>query len=155
MKIELKNVKYAAFASQETSCFEATVYIDGQRTGTVANDGHGGSNHYHPYALQEKLDGHGATLPPYISKWDGSGIKISADILIDELMAHAVAKKALTRLMSKRVLFMRDGDLFQTPVLSDIQTQLASPDLLKKLRADVVLNLRPIDEAVKFYLVIT
>src|SRR3546814_21105562 len=30
MKIELKNVKYAAFASAETNCFQATVYIKWQ-----------------------------------------------------------------------------------------------------------------------------
>jgi hypothetical protein len=42
MKVELKNVKYSAFASQETHCFEATVYIDGKRVGTVSNEGYGG-----------------------------------------------------------------------------------------------------------------
>ena len=155
MKIELKNVKYAAFASQETSCFEATVYIDGQRTGTVANDGHGGSNRYHPYALQEKLEGHGATLPPHICKWDGSSLKISADILIDELLANAIAKKTLTRLMSKKIVFKSDGKLFTTRILPDLQKQLTNPAFIKSLRADVVLNLLPIDEAVKFYLVTT
>ena len=31
MKIEIKHVKYSQFASRETNCFEATVYIDGKR----------------------------------------------------------------------------------------------------------------------------
>lgn len=149
MKIELKNVKYAAFASQETSCFEATVYIDGQRTGTVANDGHGGSNRYHPYALQKILDGHGATLPPHIG--DGFSLSIDADILIGELLNIALAKKELTRLMSKRVLFSRDGKIYQTGVIPNLREYLASTDL-KKLQADVVLNLEPIESAIELYL---
>ena len=31
MKIKIKNIKYAAFQSQETHCFEATVYVDGRK----------------------------------------------------------------------------------------------------------------------------
>ena len=36
MKIELKNVQYAAFASEETNCFEATIYVDGIFAGALA-----------------------------------------------------------------------------------------------------------------------
>ena len=39
MKITLKNVKYSEFASQETYCFEATIYLDGKKAGQVRNDG--------------------------------------------------------------------------------------------------------------------
>ena len=48
MKIELKNIKYAKFASEETHCYEATVYFEGKRTGTVKNDGHGGCDYQYP-----------------------------------------------------------------------------------------------------------
>ena len=44
MKIDLKNLKFAEFASQETNCFSATVYIDGVKATTISNDGHGGPN---------------------------------------------------------------------------------------------------------------
>ena len=46
MKITVKNVKVAEFASEETLCFEATVYIDGVRAFTAHNDGHGGCDMY-------------------------------------------------------------------------------------------------------------
>jgi hypothetical protein len=151
MKIELKNIKHADFASEETECFEATIWIDGRRTGTVANDGHGGENRYHPYALQEQLDGYGATLPPHICEWDGSSLPIDADILIGELLNIALAKKALTRLMSKRVVFSRDGKIYQTGILPNLREFLASPDLTNKLQADVVLNLQPIESAIELY----
>jgi hypothetical protein len=47
-RITLRGVKYAAFASQETLCFEATVLFDGQPVCRVSNDGHGGADHVVP-----------------------------------------------------------------------------------------------------------
>lgn len=32
-RVTLRNIKHAAFASQETECFNATVYIDGVKEG--------------------------------------------------------------------------------------------------------------------------
>ena len=43
--IELKNIKHSAFASQETFCYEASVYFNGKRVGTARNDGHGGADY--------------------------------------------------------------------------------------------------------------
>ena len=44
MKIELKNIKLAQFASQETNCYQASIYVDGKKSGTVRNDGQGGAD---------------------------------------------------------------------------------------------------------------
>ena len=53
-KIEVKNVKIADFASEETLCFEATVYVNGVRAFKAENDGRGGCNFYHPVSQQGK-----------------------------------------------------------------------------------------------------
>lgn len=45
-KIELKGLKVAEFASEETTCHEATVWIDGVRFCTVSNQGHGGPDEF-------------------------------------------------------------------------------------------------------------
>jgi hypothetical protein len=55
VKVELKNVKVAKFASHETTCFEASIYIDGKKAGMVWNDGQGGSNNYHPWELSSTV----------------------------------------------------------------------------------------------------
>lgn len=47
MKYELKGIKYAAFASEETACYQAGIYRDGRKVGEVSNDGHGGCNIIH------------------------------------------------------------------------------------------------------------
>jgi len=42
MKIELKNLKSCAWASQETLAYTASVYVDGKRAGECHNEGRGG-----------------------------------------------------------------------------------------------------------------
>ena len=44
MKIELKNIKHSEFASHETFCYEATLYVEGKPFAQVSNDGQGGSD---------------------------------------------------------------------------------------------------------------
>ena len=44
--ITLKGLKIAQFASEETLCYEATVYVDGKAFCIASNQGHGGSDRY-------------------------------------------------------------------------------------------------------------
>ncbi len=64
-KVTIKNLKYAAFASQETSCFEATIYVDGKRFCTARNEGSGGPDCYD-------------ALPPKGHKYFSSGEEAGA-----------------------------------------------------------------------------
>ena len=52
--ITVRNLKYAAFASEETHCFEATVYVDGKPFCKAKNDGHGGCDMYWSIKRGEK-----------------------------------------------------------------------------------------------------
>ena len=54
MKIELKNFKHAEFASHETHCYEATVWVDGKRAFYASNEGHGGADDYTPLHAEGK-----------------------------------------------------------------------------------------------------
>ena len=42
MKLELKNIKHTEWASEETHCYQASLYVDGKPVAIVSNDGHGG-----------------------------------------------------------------------------------------------------------------
>lgn len=42
MSISLKSIKILEHASEETTCFEAAVYVDNKKAGYASNDGHGG-----------------------------------------------------------------------------------------------------------------
>ena len=40
--ISLKSIKTDHHASEETTCYEAVVYVDGKKAGVISNDGNGG-----------------------------------------------------------------------------------------------------------------
>ncbi len=46
MQLTVKNYKRVEWASEETDCFTASLYVDGKRVGTARNDGHGGPDYY-------------------------------------------------------------------------------------------------------------
>ena len=52
----LKNVKICEWASEETTCFEATLYIDGKSIGRVHNEGCGGAHFYDFRTTNDSLD---------------------------------------------------------------------------------------------------
>ena len=139
MKIELKNIKYAAFASQETSCYEATIYIDGQRVGTVENAGHSGSDNIHPRAVEQRINEWAA---PY-----------DAETIFGELLNTWLQERDLKRAISRRILFRREGKLMETNAHSavELKARLGQGDLAAKLRAEVILNLLPFADASAIY----
>ena len=139
MKIELRNIKYAAFASQETSCYEATIYIDGKKVGTVENNGHGGCDHIHPHAVEQR-----------INEWAAPD---DAEIIFGKLLNTWLQERDLKRAMSRRILFRRDGRLMETNAHSaaELKARLGQTDLAAKLRAEVILNLLPFADASAIY----
>ena len=54
--ISIKGLKLNKDFSEETHCFQATVYIDGKRAFVARNDGHGGSNYYAPHGVFKNDD---------------------------------------------------------------------------------------------------
>jgi len=48
MNISLRNIKYCAWASEETPCFKASLYLDGKLFAMICNDGRGGADRYDP-----------------------------------------------------------------------------------------------------------
>ena len=47
--LEVKNLSHYAKGSEETPCYNATVYINGKKAIEVSNDGHGGCDRQHTY----------------------------------------------------------------------------------------------------------
>lgn len=108
--IELKNIKHTAWASQETHCYQATLYVDGERWGTVSNQGHGGPDDFHGengrgYAdlknLNERI---GATYPLYTFA-DGSPLKQDLEMVCAELVNEWLRDRDFNKKMKSYVLF--------------------------------------------------
>jgi hypothetical protein len=147
MKIEVRNVKVAKFASEETLCFEAKVVIDGKVAGSVRNQGHGGCNNYEPRSLFDTLNKHAKTLPD-ITKYDPP-LKMTADLVIDSLVQDYLAEKDYKKTVASRVLCLdNEGFVVETkrlPKGTDVLTVARS--FVGRAGIAKVLNLLPEAEA--------
>ena len=161
MKIELKNIKHSAFASHETNCFEASVYIDGVRAGVVSNGGYGGCHDYHPTDLALRLNAYANTLPPVVTSMDDPRdpskkftYEQDADSVIDDLMNANLYSKDLKRALAKKILFVGDDNkIYETQSMpaNNLKIHLTKPNLLETLKAKAVLNLMPFGDALSIY----
>jgi len=155
MKIELKALKYSDFASQETHCFQANIYIDGKMKGTADNDGRGGMTTIRPWQLHNEIKLYTDKIPPKVYTYGDQSMTLEAspDSYIDELVTLALHEKDLKRAMKTRILFTRENQVFETTKFSAAQmaVDLASPHLKERLKADQILNLLPVAEALKLY----
>jgi len=160
MKIELKNIKHAEFASQETNCYEAVIYINGKRAGLVSNDGQGGADNVTPWQLAQEIDEYAKTLPPVVCEWiDPKTDKPfvmpqTHETIFGDLLNEWMYAKDLKKAMAKRILFQReDGKVYETKTMpaADLKVHLNQTRLLEILKAKTVLNLLPFDKALTIY----
>ena len=156
-KIELKNLKHSDFASQETYCFEASVYIDGKKAGTVSNQGCGGCHSYHPNTLYHILAKEAAKLPHHEWRLNEEVLSVApdADTIISELVTEALTAKDLKSGMRRRILFVGDnGEIFETKSVEAavLAAQLKRADIYERLKTKTILNLLPFPEALSIYI---
>jgi len=146
MKIELKNIKHSEFASAETNCFEASVWIDGKRAGTVKNDGQGGPNMYHPWTLENVLNEYAKTLPPVNAF--GYEIQDDADTLIHPILTAWLTNKENRRICARRTCFRKPGAQYQ---LGEWHTYSKnySPAVAAHLRSKYGADVRILNEELK------
>ncbi len=121
MKFELKNVKHSEFASQETHCYEATLYVDGKRFCIVGNDGHGGCDYHHGIngmtnsELYERINKFDKELAKEIiscgERADGSHYEVSncLEIICGELVNDFLSKREIKGWLRKVCTIDDDG----------------------------------------------
>lgn len=141
--VELKNVKFFPTMSEETPCFQASVYIDGERIGEASNRGYGGMTDVHPNTAEQ-----------VVAKIAIAQGLAGADELIDNLFSEWEIKTELTKLLKKRVVFINgEGEVsatkpYPTAILAEI---LKRPNLKALLNTKTVLNLLEFTEALSVY----
>jgi hypothetical protein len=107
MKLELKGVKFSEQASQETNCFEATVYVNGKRAFTAHNDGRGGDDYYYPIgdAGAELLASAKAWAKTQTFTFNGKEHECGLELVIAELFAEWYELRWLKRQCRNKTLF--------------------------------------------------
>lgn len=142
MKIELKNIHHYPRMSEETECYEASLYVDGRKIGQVSNRGTGGcDDFYGDRAAFERAE-----------EW----VKLnmpntpSLEEVCGELLGVYLDKKELQKHMAKKVLLVENGHLYEVSFGG-------KPDAsqIARVKAEhpnsVVLNGLPIEKAVQIY----
>ena len=120
--IALQNIKRVAHFSEETHCYTAVLYVDGERWGTVSNRGHGGPDDFHGeggrgYADIETLNKRIAeTYEPY-TFGDGNdevilgtaprSIDQDLEMVCGDLVNQWLRDKDFARAMKAKVLFTK------------------------------------------------
>lgn len=116
--VELKGIKHAAFASQETHCYEASVYFNGKIIGWVNNDGYGGSDTFN---AKEPFKDNNTTWnllesriaeehPKYFMEWDKSWNKMTLEIWCCDQVNKFLATKDFNRYMKSKVVFIQPDE---------------------------------------------
>ena len=111
-KITLKNVKHAEFASQETNCFEASIYFEGKRVGTVSNGGYGGCDD-HNIINQEGWKSM-MTFVDSLPQHEAFGKMFDTDLdnVVCDLLTEALYAKDLKKHFRKvAICVQEDGEL--------------------------------------------
>lgn len=160
MKLEIKNLEFAEFASEETNCFSATVYIDGVKTTKVSNEGRGGPNRWDDHKVAHRISEYAATLPKIATDLpdpNGGSEKFSyaqnADTLIDALVTNALLGKDLKKLLKNRFVYVENGKLMQSKTFKPtaVAKYISDPANHKKLSAEQCLNILPFADALALF----
>lgn len=156
-KIELKNIKHSAWASQETHCYQATLYVDGVKWGTVSNEGHGGcdlfdgAEGYDWDDLAELNKRIRETYEPY--EYEGMTLKLNIEMLCGDLVNQWLRDKDFNRAMKAKVLFTKPNvqGIWQLAVKKPLTLEV----MLAKAKAQhpqyTYLADLPVDEAKAIY----
>lgn len=159
MKIELKNLKHSEFASQETLCFDASVYANGVKLGTVSNNGRGGATLIclspGTQGLMKEVKAYCATLPP-LTDIDGVvPIDMDFELYVDLLVEREVNKKKLVSAMKNKILVStKPGEIMTVTLKKGVKPTDEIVALYQSKNPDVVvLNALPLDEALTLFCV--
>ena len=128
-RITLKSIKHTEWASQETHCFQAVIYLDGKRALNVENDGRGACNNY--WGIKDQTKSEELEMLTKCTKYGADFIKANRDLtmevdgetidmsdmpeseLLDWLIADLVNEhlclKEMKRCLKKKIFFF-DGE---------------------------------------------
>ena len=124
MKLELKAIKHTEWASEETHCYQASLFVDGKPVAIVSNDGHGGCDrdYDHPKfkgdyrATMNAVHEYFKSLPNEPSEWSEDGFAQSLEGWCGDQVNDWLSTRELKRKFKSHVLVQLKGKegIFQT-----------------------------------------
>ena len=158
-KLELKNISYYERGSEETPCYNATVYVNGFKAIEVSNDGHGGCDRQHTYPEMQK--GLLQEVNKYCvktfgtKKYEWGEVEIDLEHWCQTEMFIAQDKKLLKRTMKKNdMLFENKADIsngkyYLYKIQNNVMGLIAY--IKDKYPQSIILNDMSFDDALKTF----
>jgi hypothetical protein len=121
MKLELKKIKYCKWASEETYCYNAVVYVDGKAMIDVSNEGHGGGDtqwSIKPFTDQD-IEKVNTWCEKNLPKWKMDNKEYDTDLegwcgdQMSKCIDDKYLKKDFKRDMKSKILFVENKGLKQ------------------------------------------
>lgn len=172
-RLELKSIKVAAFASEETHCYEGILYLDGKKAARMSNEGRGGpdmvtlvdawARRYDElsteirailedtgYIAEFEASMRDMGLPDY-SADNKSGLALLESWAGEEVNKHLMGK-LMRRELNRAVLILDGGEIWN---LKYKGKRKPDEDLFKQARftrpEGIILNDLPFDEALVLF----
>ena len=162
--LEVKNISHYERGSEETPCYNATVYINGKKAIEVSNEGHGGMDRQHTYPDIEERG-----LVQKANEWcvkkfgkksftyqsNGGEKECTYDMDLEHICHEELYKwldtKLLKKDLKKQYIFIEDGHLMgykRTPKHND---EMFKKFFEKNHPNQKCLNFLPFDDALKLF----
>ena len=162
--LEVKNISHYERGSEETPCYNATVYINGKKAIEISNEGHGGMDRQHTYPNIEERG-----LVQQANEWcvkkfgkksftyqsDGGEKECFYDMDLEHVCHEELYKwldtKLLKKDLKKQYIFIEDGYLMgykRTPKHND---EMFKKFFEKNHPKEKCLNFLPFDDALKLF----
>ncbi len=118
MKVELKNLKVHQDMSEETTCFSATIYIDGKKAGNAENSGKGACTmiwlepeYKKPFAdyIASLPKKEVSEFPTNLQKYFPDGLVQDEESFLDDLVHSTYENAWVKRHIKKKTIFRKKG----------------------------------------------
>lgn len=155
--IELRNIKHTAWASEETHCYQASLFVDGEKWGTVSNAGHGGPDNFDGIdgrsytdiaALNARIKD---TMPPI--EFEGGSLTPDLELICGDLVNDYLRTREFNRAMKSKVLFVKPGfdGVWQVPVKKPVPLWMVLDTMKAKHPDYTYLADLPVEQARSIY----
>lgn len=150
-EITLKSIKHMASLSEETYCYSARLYVDGELWGMVRNAGHGGCDEFIGENGRSYSDLHdlnlriAATYDPI--EGYGSSLECDLELICHDIIGKYLEERDFKRWLRKPVFIADDGSIRSYSLPSNIGLQTALKQLKARNPKIEFLNDLPQDQA--------
>lgn len=162
LNLKLKAIKYCEFASEETNCYTANLYVDEKVFAIVSNDGIGGcdNTYKHPKCkllrvehsnkiseINEKL----GTIRTAPSKFIPKGLKFDLELWCGEQVTKFLIDKEFKNLLKTKTIIIDGGKCYTIARKWDNNEKFINK-LEKQYKGCLILNTLSFEEGVEKYI---